>query len=121
MSLGYMPYPGRGNQEVMQLVTSGGRLEAPPGCPGPVYRVMVNCWHTNPEERPSFVTVLERIGYCMQDPDVLAMPIPVFQRPLSAERDTTVVIISLLQQFITFNSLHYLSFIHFSGETARWR
>ena len=95
MSLGYMPYPGRGNQEVMQLVTSGGRLEAPPGCPGPVYRVMVNCWHTNPEERPSFVTVLERIGYCMQDPDVLAMPIPVFQRPQSAEGiDATVVLYS---------------------------
>ena len=26
MSLGYMPYPGRANQEVMQLVTNGGRL-----------------------------------------------------------------------------------------------
>ena len=25
MSLGYMPYPGRANQEVMQLVTNGGR------------------------------------------------------------------------------------------------
>ena len=98
MSLGYMPYPGRGNQEVMQLVTSGGRLEAPPGCPGPVYRIMVHCWHTNPEERPSFVTVLERIGYCMQDPDVLAMPIPVFQRPLSQERDTTVVNIIIFNQ-----------------------
>ena len=91
MSLGYMPYPGRGNQEVMQLVTSGGRLEAPPGCPGPVYRIMVTCWHANPDERPTFATVLERIGYCMQDPDVLGMPIPVFQRPLSVERDTTVV------------------------------
>ena len=91
MSLGYMPYPGRGNQEVMQLVTSGGRLEAPPGCPGPAYRIMVHCSHTNPEERPSFVTVLERIGYCIQDPDVLAMPIPVFQRPLSTEREITTV------------------------------
>lgn len=91
MSLGYMPYPGRGNQEVMQLVTSGGRLEAPPGCPGPAYRIMVSCWHANPEERPTFATVLERLGYCMQDPDVLSMPIPVFQRPLSQERDTTVV------------------------------
>ena len=92
MSLGYMPYPGRGNQEVMQLVTSGGRLEAPPGCPGPAYRIMVHCWHTNPEERPTFVTVLERIGYCIQDPDVLAMPLPVSQRPLSAERDTTATV-----------------------------
>ena len=34
MSLGYMPYPGRGNQEVMQLVTNGGRLEPPNYCPG---------------------------------------------------------------------------------------
>merc|ERR1740128_1362802 len=76
----------------MQLVTSGGRLEAPPGCPGPAYRIMVHCWHTNPEERPTFVTVLERIGYCIQDPDVLAMPLPVSQRPLSAERDTTATV-----------------------------
>ena len=102
MSLGYMPYPGRGNQEVMQLVTGGGRLEAPPGCPGPAYRIMVHCWHTNPEERPSFVTVLERIGYCIQDPDVLAMPIPVFQRPISTERETaTVSLIIIFQIYIT--------------------
>ncbi|GFV30510.1 ALK tyrosine kinase receptor [Trichonephila clavipes] len=36
ISLGYMPYPGRGNQEVMQIVTSGGRLEPPTNCPAPV-------------------------------------------------------------------------------------
>ena len=36
-SLGYMPYPGRGNQEVMQFVTAGGRLEPPLNCPDPVY------------------------------------------------------------------------------------
>lgn len=100
MSLGYMPYPGRGNQEVMQLVTSGGRLEAPPGCPNPVYRIMVSCWQTNPEERPTFANVLERLSYCIIDPEVLAMPIPVFQRPLSQERDTTVVSTHLSVPFI---------------------
>ena len=62
MSLGYMPYPGRGNQEVMQYVTNGGRLESPPGCPGPIYRLMTQCWSTNPEERPTFATILERLG-----------------------------------------------------------
>ncbi|KAK2143367.1 hypothetical protein LSH36_849g00011 [Paralvinella palmiformis] len=31
-SLGYMPYPGRGNHEVMQLVTAGGRLDPPHNC-----------------------------------------------------------------------------------------
>ena len=66
MSLGYMPYPGRGNQEVMQLVTNGGRLEPPNYCPGPVYGLMCQCWHPIPEERPNFRTILERLGYCIQ-------------------------------------------------------
>ena len=61
-----MPYPGRGNQEVMQLVTNGGRLEPPNYCPGPVYRLMCQCWHPVPAERPGFSTILERVGYCMQ-------------------------------------------------------
>ena len=68
MSLGYMPYPGRGNQEVMQLVTNGGRLEPPLYCPGPVYALMTQCWHPIAEERPNFRTILQRIGYCMQVP-----------------------------------------------------
>lgn len=34
MSMGYMPYPGRVNKDVMNLVTSGGRLNAPANCPG---------------------------------------------------------------------------------------
>nr|XP_053654657.1 ALK tyrosine kinase receptor-like [Cherax quadricarinatus] len=91
MSLGYMPYPGRGNQEVMQLVTNGGRLEPPTNCPGPVYRIMTQCWHPIPDERPSFTTILERLGYCVQDPDVVSHVLPVFQRPPSAERDATVM------------------------------
>jgi anaplastic lymphoma kinase len=66
MSLGYMPYTGRGNQEVMQLVTDGGRLESPSGCPAPVYGLMTQCWHPIPDDRPNFTTILERIGYCLQ-------------------------------------------------------
>lgn len=141
MSLGYMPYPGRGNQEVMQLVTSGGRLEPPSNCPQPMqvyihlhcftvtrngiiyfqfapsrYHIMTQCWHPVPEQRPNFITILERLGYCLQvsvnieynlwiykvekwwsvflceqDPDVLNSPLPVFYRPPSTERDTTVM------------------------------
>ncbi|PJF39026.1 MAG: hypothetical protein CUN54_09575, partial [Phototrophicales bacterium] len=30
-SMGYMPYPGRNNHEVMSIVTAGGRLESPHG------------------------------------------------------------------------------------------
>ncbi|XP_022243768.1 leukocyte tyrosine kinase receptor-like [Limulus polyphemus] len=91
MSLGYIPYPGRGNQEVIQLVTSGGRLESPRNCPSPVYRIMTQCWHQIPDKRPNFSTLIERLGYCMQDPDVINASLPVFRRPPSSERDITVM------------------------------
>jgi len=89
MSLGYMPYPGRANQEVMQLVTNGGRLEPPNYCPGPLYGLMCQCWHPIPEERPNFTTILERLGYCLQDPEVVMAPLPVFHRPQSTTSHDT--------------------------------
>lgn len=38
MSMGYMPYTGCANREVMQLVTSGGRLDPPANCPGQYFK-----------------------------------------------------------------------------------
>lgn len=35
-SLGYMPYPGQTNQEVLDFITAGSRMDPPRGCPGPV-------------------------------------------------------------------------------------
>ncbi|KAI2801425.1 hypothetical protein BLOT_010976 [Blomia tropicalis] len=88
MSMGYMPYPGRGNQEVMQLVTAGGRLEPPnSSTPPQVYGIMSQCWNVTPELRPNFATIIERIGYCLQDPDVLSVILPVFHRSASVEKD----------------------------------
>uniref|UniRef100_A0A915IFF4 receptor protein-tyrosine kinase n=1 Tax=Romanomermis culicivorax TaxID=13658 RepID=A0A915IFF4_ROMCU len=75
-SMGYLPYPGRTNQEVMKLVTDGGRLEHPIGCPSQIYQIMTQCWHTVAEERPKFCTIIERLGYCMQDPDIINMGVP---------------------------------------------
>uniref|UniRef100_A0A8C3U470 Tyrosine-protein kinase receptor n=1 Tax=Catharus ustulatus TaxID=91951 RepID=A0A8C3U470_CATUS len=65
-SLGYMPYPCKTNQEVLEFVTSGGRMDPPKNCPGPVYRIMTQCWQHSPEYRPNFSTILERIKYCTQ-------------------------------------------------------
>ena len=82
------PYPGRGNQEVMQLVTAGGRLESPnPSTPPQVYAIMTQCWSPGPENRPTFATIIERLGYCLQDPDVLNVKLPIFQRAPSMEKD----------------------------------
>ncbi|TMS21285.1 ALK tyrosine kinase receptor, partial [Larimichthys crocea] len=66
ISLGYMPYPCKTNQEVLEFVTSGGRMDPPKSCPGPVYRIMTQCWQHCPEHRPNFSTILERINYCSQ-------------------------------------------------------
>uniref|UniRef100_A0A8B9TUB8 Tyrosine-protein kinase receptor n=1 Tax=Anas platyrhynchos TaxID=8839 RepID=A0A8B9TUB8_ANAPL len=66
LSLGYMPYPSKSNQEVLEFVTNGGRMDPPKNCPGPVYRIMTQCWQHQPEDRPNFAIILERIEYCTQ-------------------------------------------------------
>ncbi|KAG7454096.1 hypothetical protein MATL_G00263880 [Megalops atlanticus] len=89
-SLGYMPYPCKTNQEVLEFVTSGGRMDPPKNCPGPVYRIMTQCWQHCPEHRPNFFTILERINYCTQDPDVIHTQLPVEYGPPVEEEGLTV-------------------------------
>uniref|UniRef100_A0A8C0LJM6 ALK tyrosine kinase receptor n=1 Tax=Canis lupus dingo TaxID=286419 RepID=A0A8C0LJM6_CANLU len=86
-SLGYMPYPSKSNQEVLEFVTSGGRMDPPKNCPGPVYRIMTQCWQHQPEDRPNFAIILERIEYCTQDPDVINTALPVEYGPLMEEEE----------------------------------
>ncbi|XP_034381036.1 ALK tyrosine kinase receptor [Cyclopterus lumpus] len=86
-SLGYMPYPSRSNQEVLEFVTNGGRMDPPKNCPGPVYRIMTQSWQHQPEDRPNFSTILERIDYCLQDPDVVTMPLPIEYGPIPEEEE----------------------------------
>ncbi|KAJ8399491.1 hypothetical protein AAFF_G00412030 [Aldrovandia affinis] len=90
LSLGYMPYPCKTNQEVLEFVTSGGRMDPPKSCPGPVYRIMTQCWQHCPEHRPNFSTILERINYCTQDPDVINTHLPVEYGPLVEEEGLTM-------------------------------
>lgn len=90
-SLGLMPYTGLPNRDVMQLVTGGGRLDAPLGCPMPIYRVMADCWNPTPELRPSFSNLLDRLTACSQDAEIMNAALPSFFRPQSNERDTTIM------------------------------
>ncbi|XP_070613404.1 leukocyte tyrosine kinase receptor isoform X1 [Erythrolamprus reginae] len=90
-SLGYMPYPCKTNQEVLEFVTSGGRMDPPKNCPGPVYRIMTQCWQHSPEYRPNFSTILERIKYCTQDPDVIQTELPIECSPTPEDEGSTVL------------------------------
>ncbi|XP_075352683.1 ALK tyrosine kinase receptor isoform X2 [Mycteria americana] len=86
-SLGYMPYPSKSNQEVLEFVTNGGRMDPPKNCPGPVYRIMTQCWQHQPEDRPNFAIILERIEYCTQDPDVINTALPIEYGPSAEEEE----------------------------------
>ena len=71
----------------MQFVTAGGRLSPPnSSTPGPIYSLMQQCWHASPDLRPTFTTLIERIGYTLVDPDVLRTPLPVFTRASSEDK-----------------------------------
>ena len=47
------------------------------------------CWNASPELRPNFQTLIEKLGYCLADPQVLQTPLHVFTR--AASEDTTVM------------------------------
>ncbi|XP_013386486.1 leukocyte tyrosine kinase receptor isoform X2 [Lingula anatina] len=90
-SLGYMPYTGRGNQDVMQLVTSGGRMDPPENCPPSVYAIMVQCWHGVPEMRPNFESIIHQLNQCLQDPCVVNGRLPTFNMHHNPEHDITIM------------------------------
>jgi len=60
-SFGYMPYPGRSNLEVIDIVTAGGRLEVPRACPTTISDMMVSCWTRDADQRPSFADIVQRL------------------------------------------------------------
>ena len=51
---GRLPYPDMGNVEVLQAIDRGYRMECPTDCPVYLYEIILKCWATVPEERPTF-------------------------------------------------------------------
>ncbi|CAI4228791.1 unnamed protein product [Auanema sp. JU1783] len=51
---GMAPYPGVDLSNVYSLLEKGFRMDAPPGCPSSVYRLMLQCWNWSPSDRPRF-------------------------------------------------------------------
>uniref|UniRef100_A0A8C9WIS9 Tyrosine-protein kinase n=1 Tax=Scleropages formosus TaxID=113540 RepID=A0A8C9WIS9_SCLFO len=54
VTYGKIPYPGMSNGEVMTSVQRGYRMPIPESCPPELYDIMLTCWKTKPEDRPTF-------------------------------------------------------------------
>uniref|UniRef100_A0A7M4E251 Tyrosine-protein kinase n=1 Tax=Crocodylus porosus TaxID=8502 RepID=A0A7M4E251_CROPO len=54
ITYGRIPYPGMTNPEVIRNVERGYRMPCPDCCPGEFYSIILKCWRTRPEERPTF-------------------------------------------------------------------
>uniref|UniRef100_A0A8C5IV56 Tyrosine-protein kinase n=1 Tax=Junco hyemalis TaxID=40217 RepID=A0A8C5IV56_JUNHY len=54
ITFGRIPYPGMTNPEVIRNLERGYRMPCPESCPGELYSIILKCWRSNPEERPTF-------------------------------------------------------------------
>lgn len=60
-STGHTPYEQLTDQEVIKAVNNGTRLAQPTGCPQAIYQVMSECWHSNPDSRPTFHVICTKL------------------------------------------------------------
>lgn len=90
-SMGLMPYTGLPNRVVMELVTGGGRLDNPNGCPPFIYNLMSSCWHPVPDARPTFQHLLHKLLGFARNEELMKEPIPHCFGETSGERDRTVM------------------------------
>ncbi|XP_076140501.1 tyrosine-protein kinase SYK isoform X1 [Alosa pseudoharengus] len=60
-SYGQKPYKGMKGNEVIQMIESGQRMEAPANSPPEIYELMKKCWTYKADERPSFSVVEPRL------------------------------------------------------------
>ncbi|ETE59411.1 Tyrosine-protein kinase Srms, partial [Ophiophagus hannah] len=60
-SYGQCPYDGLTNQETIQQITRGYRLPCPNSCSPEIYSIMLECWKTHPEDRPTFLNLRDAL------------------------------------------------------------
>jgi hypothetical protein len=59
VTMAAQPYLGLTNEEVLNYVCHGGRMDKPEGCPNQLYELMLMCWRQQPKDRPTFCEIIE--------------------------------------------------------------
>ncbi|XP_039975481.1 vascular endothelial growth factor receptor kdr-like [Xiphias gladius] len=66
-SLGASPYPGvQIDEEFCCRLKEGTRMRAPEYSSSEIYQTMLDCWHGEAQERPTFTELVERLGDLLQ-------------------------------------------------------
>ncbi|XP_017202732.1 vascular endothelial growth factor receptor 2 isoform X2 [Oryctolagus cuniculus] len=66
-SLGASPYPGvKIDEEFCRRLKEGTRMRAPDYTTPEMYQTMLDCWHGEPNERPTFSELVEHLGNLLQ-------------------------------------------------------
>uniref|UniRef100_A0A8C3KSR5 receptor protein-tyrosine kinase n=1 Tax=Calidris pygmaea TaxID=425635 RepID=A0A8C3KSR5_9CHAR len=66
-SLGASPYPGvKIDEEFCRRLKEGTRMRAPDYTTPEMYQTMLDCWHGDPKQRPTFSELVEHLGNLLQ-------------------------------------------------------
>ena len=80
ITFGKFPYHGLTNAQVVHMIKEGSRIPCPRGCQKKLYDIMLSCWSTTPDDRPSFETLKGLTkGYFNTDSDNEDDYVDIFQ------------------------------------------
>ncbi|GCB72939.1 hypothetical protein scyTo_0006547, partial [Scyliorhinus torazame] len=66
-SLGASPYPGvQIDEEFCRRLKEGTRMRAPEYSTPEIYQTLLDCWHVDPKERPTFIELVKKLGDLLQ-------------------------------------------------------
>ncbi|RNA40848.1 proto-oncogene tyrosine- kinase [Brachionus plicatilis] len=81
LTLGFQPYFGMQNIQVIEYVKSGGKLQIPQKCPSEMTDLMINCWQSCSGKRPTFGKISNDLNKIYSKSDYLNQSknvIPIF-------------------------------------------
>lgn len=67
VTLAEQPYQGSSNEQVLQEVMAGRRLEIPRQTPDALRQIMVSCWKSYPSQRRTFMQIVNSLEYYHDD------------------------------------------------------